>query len=200
MTETPDIPSAETLTMVELKDRKTNQRFAVFNTHLTFSKIDKRDFQARFIAKKIREICKKIPVVLTGDFNTFPHRLDLEKLPFYDGDFVNYILTRGVLQNARDCSLLGHLGPISTFTNHSEDILPFKGTGTPGVFLDHIYVNRSIRVLIHAVQPSTVNGHFPSDHMPVMIDFIIPTRKTTKPKHKQDVKEQNTLENAQKEK
>lgn len=173
MTNTPDVPSSETLTMLQLKDLKTGRSIAVFNTHLAFSKIEKRDFQARFIAEHIESFAQGMPIILTGDLNTFPHRLDLEKLPFYDGDYIHRILTGGVLKDAKDVSILGHVGPISTFSNSSDDGVPFKGTGTPGVFLDHIFVSDGIQVLIHAVQAGTVNGHFPSDHLPVLIDFVL---------------------------
>jgi endonuclease/exonuclease/phosphatase family metal-dependent hydrolase len=77
------------------------------------------------------------------------------------------------LRDAKDLYILDHLGPISTFSNAPDDVVAFKGTGTPGVFLDHIYVSKDITVLIHAVQPGKVNGDFPSDHLPVLIDFII---------------------------
>lgn len=173
MTKTPDVPSSETLTMLRLEDLKTGKCFAVFNTHLSFSKIDKREFQTRFIVKKIELYAQKMPVILMGDLNTFPNRLDLNKLPFYDGDRVQQILTSKSLKNAREVSQLGHLGPIATFTNSSEDGIPFQGTGTPGVILDHIYVSGKVGVLMHAVQAGTVSGHFPSDHLPVLIDCLI---------------------------
>lgn len=173
MAETTQPSSAETLTMLQLKDLKTGRVVAIFNTHLSFSKIDKRDFQARFIAEQLEPFTKKMAVILTGDFNTFPSRLDLEKLPFYDGDYVHRLLTKGSMKDANHVSVLGHLGPLSTFSNSPEETLPFKGTGTPGIFLDHIYVSQGIRVLLHAVQSGTVDGHFPSDHFPVIADFIL---------------------------
>lgn len=173
MTATPKVPSSETLTMVQLKDRKTGKSVAIFNTHLAFAKVDKRDFQARFIVERMGEYAKRMPVILTGDMNTFPHRLDLNKLPFYDGDYIHRIFTSKHLQDAKNVSILGHLGPISTFSNAPDDVMAFKGTGTPGVFLDHIYVSKGITVMIHAVQAGKVNGYFPSDHLPVLIDFII---------------------------
>lgn len=173
MTSTPSIPSSETLTMLKLKDLKTGQTLAVFNAHLAFSNINKRDFQARFIAEHLEDLAKEMPVLFCGDLNLFPNRLDLGKLPFYDGDYVHRILSQGALKDARDVSLLGHLGPFSTFTNSSDDGVPFKGIGTPGVFLDHIYISKDVTVMMHAVQPGTVDGHFPSDHLPVLVDFIV---------------------------
>lgn len=172
MSETPQIPDADTLTLLKLKDVKTGKTVALFNTHLAFSKIDKREAEARFIAEYTKKYTGT-PTVLMGDLNTFPARLDMKRLPFYDGDYIHRILTSGALKDAKEVSLLGHLGPIATFTNENEDPIPFKGRGTPGVFLDHIYVSPGINVIIHAVQPGTVDGHFPSDHLPILIDFIL---------------------------
>lgn len=173
MTETPHIHSSSTLTMVQLKDRVTGKTLAVCNAHLAFADIEKRTFQAHFIAEKTRAIASHMPVMFMGDLNTFPNRPDLEALPALDGDYVNSILSRSVLKDARLLSVVGHVGPISTFTNKEGSTAPFEGTGSPGVFLDHIYVSRGITVLLHAVQPGTVDGHFPSDHMPVVIDCVL---------------------------
>lgn len=123
--------------------------------------------------EQIIPVAEQMPVLLTCDLNTFPNRLDLNRLPYYDGDYIHRLLTKNVFRDSFEVSLLGHLGPISTFTNAPEDGIPFQGFGTPGVFLDRIYVSKEIIVLIHAVQSGTVNGYFPSDHMPVIIDYLI---------------------------
>lgn len=173
MTNTPNVPSAQTLTMIQLQDVKTGKCFAVFNTHLSFSKVDKREFQARFIADRIEPFIEQMPCLFTGDLNTFPNRMDQETLPFYDGEYIHRILTKKGLHDAKEVSAIGHLGPISTFSNDPNDTLPFQGTGSPGVFLDHIYVTDTVTVLVHAVQPGTVEGHYPSDHLPILIDFTL---------------------------
>lgn len=113
-----------------------------------------------------------MPVVFMGDLNTFPNRPDMS-FPALDGDYVDQILTKKTLHDSLHVSVGGHVGPISTFTNKDPDVIPFQGTGTPGVFLDHIYVSKEITVLMHAVQPGTVDGHFPSDHMPVVVDCVL---------------------------
>lgn len=160
--------------VIQLKDLRTNKTFCVFNTHFAFSNIEKRESQARKIAEITQLLSNQMAVIFTGDLNTFPSRLDVDTLPFYDGDYLHRILTSGPLKNAREQSLIGHFGPISTFTN-GEDLghVPFKGTGTPGVILDHIYVSDRVIVLTHAVEKGTVDGHFPSDHMPVLMDFLL---------------------------
>lgn len=166
---------ANNFTMVQFKDLITESIFAVFNTHLAFGAND-REHEVRFILDNVKPVADQMPVVFTGDLNTFPNRLDLRRLPYYDGDYIHRLLTAEIFYDSIQRSLLGHLGPISTFTNAPENGVPFQGTGTPGVMLDHIYVTRGITVLIHAVQPATFKGHFPSDHMPILVDFIFDKR------------------------
>lgn len=161
------------VSMVQLKDFKTDKILYVFNTHMPLSNIEKRESNARKIAEVIEPFSSQMAVIFTGDLNTFPARLDLSDLPFYDGNYIHRILSKGSLKNSQELALLGHFGPISTFTNNSPDTKPFQGKGTPGVILDYIYVSDKVTVLAHAVQEATVNGHFPSDHMPVLIDFIV---------------------------
>ena len=163
---------SDRLNKVQLKDRLSNCTFAVFNTHFTFSKVEKRAAQAQFVAETLAPIAKQMPVIFSGDLNTFPNRPDLEKLPFLDGDYIHKILRKSGLQEAKEISLLGHVGPLSTFSNIGNDPTPFKGTGTPGVFLDHVYVSEGITVLLHGVQGGTVSGHYPSDHLPVIVDLL----------------------------
>lgn len=167
---------AETLTIVWLKDRKTGKTIAVANTHFAFAKIEERTSQAHFVAKKMKSIAAKYPAVFMGDLNTFPNWPN-ESFPALDGDYVNQILSQynfhEGLRDSMSRSVVGHLGPISTFTNKEGDVKPFEGTGSPGVILDHIYVSERIQVLMHAVQSAQVNGHFPSDHMPVIADCLV---------------------------
>jgi endonuclease/exonuclease/phosphatase family metal-dependent hydrolase len=161
------------LSMVQLKDLKTDKIFYVFNTHMPLANIEKREANARKIIQEINSIAKEMPVILTGDLNTFPGRLEIEGLPFYDGDYIHRILSSGFLKNAQQQALLGHFGPLSSFTNNGKDGDPFQGTGTPGVMLDTIYVSNAVTVLTHGVEKGTVGGHFPSDHMPLVIDFLV---------------------------
>jgi endonuclease/exonuclease/phosphatase family metal-dependent hydrolase len=168
-------PRARTLTMVKLLDLHTNTPFAVFNTHLAFFDINMRSYEAARIETIINQYVEQhhLPIILTGDMNTYPNFPDLKKQPFFDGDFVHKKLRGKYLCDARNLSLFGHFGPLSTFSNNGEDHTPFKGLGTPGVFLDHIYVSKNIRVIVHAIDPCTINGHFPSDHLPLIADLLL---------------------------
>ena len=162
----------EPMTIAVLKDLKTHKMLAAVNAHFSFGNVEKRKSEAKKVAKKVHSLSRKMPVVFMGDLNTFPNRPD-KSFPFYDGDMIDRILTKKTLKDSISKSYLGHVGPIGTFTNQEPSILPFEGTGTPGVFLDHIYVTSDVVVLLHAVQPATVDGHFPSDHQPVLIDCYL---------------------------
>jgi endonuclease/exonuclease/phosphatase family metal-dependent hydrolase len=163
-----------TLTMVILRDHRTGKDVAVFDVHFDFGLSDSRVSQAHFIADYVEPLTKKVPVVMCGDFNLFPNRPDLAKLPHYDGDYVHNILTSGSLRDTRGRGVLGHVGPIATFTNKSEDdVTPFEGEGEPGIILDRIYLAGDATVAVTAIDPARVNGEFPSDHMPVIIDLLL---------------------------
>lgn len=161
-----------TITMLELNDKITHKRFAAFNTHLPYTNPNQRELEIRSILKLIKPILKKLPAIFVGDLNTFPNRLDLN-LPFYDGDYIHRLLTEEVFEDASEIALLGHFGPIASYTNRPDNVAPFCGQGVPGIILDRIYVSDKVQVLVHAIEPATVNKFYPSDHLPVFIDFLL---------------------------
>lgn len=179
ISETPKEPSSDpfskeqkTVTEAHLTDWVSGKELVVLSTHTTFGSADSREYAAKTLANYIEPICKTKPVILAGDFNSFASRVDEPLLPFYDGNYMLKILTSKSLRNSRDAALIGTLGPLSTYTNKDGALMPFQGSGTPGVFLDHIFVAGPLLVLLQAVQPATVSGHYASSHMPVVIDCI----------------------------
>ena len=91
---------------MKLHDRKTGQELAFCNIHLAFSKVDKREEQARLINRIISEYLMEehlhVPsLILVGDMNTFPNLPQLKKLPFLDGDRINALLKGTLLRDAR---------------------------------------------------------------------------------------------------
>ncbi len=166
--------SNEPRTLIEahLIDRKTHKEVAAFCTQIAFGSADSREYAANFIVKHIEPISQKKTCLLAGDFNSFAPHVDDPHVPFFDGNFMLKILTSKSLCNSRDEALIGTIGPISTYTNRPGAILPFQGTGTPGILLDHIFISSSMHVLIAAVQPAQVDGMYASDHLPVIADCI----------------------------
>lgn len=180
MSETPGRPSASPvdprprqLTVCHFRDRMTGREFVAMNTHLRFNNPNSRAYCAKFIADLAATY--SIPVLVAGDMNTFPNRPAAIALPFFDGPYIEQIFTSGVLSNSINLAVVGRFGPLSTFTSESGDPLakPFRGTGNPGVILDRIYVTEGFTVLAHAVEPAKVGGHFPSDHLPVVVDLVL---------------------------
>lgn len=160
------------VTMAQFLDLKTNKKIRVFNAHFPFSNADEREKTAIEIAALIKPYAENEAVILGGDFNTFENRPDLEKLPFLDGDRIECLLSRGKIENSLKKAILGHLGPISSFTNTVEGKAAFEGLGTPGIILDHLFVSSTITVLLHGIESALVDNHYPSDHLPVLIDIL----------------------------
>lgn len=179
ISETPDKPSSDpfsseqrTVAEAHIRDWLTGKELAVYSTHFSFGSADSREYAARLLATHLEPICQQKPVILAGDFNTFSAYIGDPLLPYHDGASVLKMLTSRGLRNARDTALIGTLGPLSTYTNKEGTLLPFQGTGTPGVFLDHIFVGGQMLVLVQAIDPATVDGMFGSSHMPVIADCI----------------------------
>jgi len=163
------------LTLAHFEDNLTGKSFSVINTHLSFFRINSRQDQAYFIKNLVKNLhAEDRSIILTGDFNTFPNRPGIRTLPFYDGDLICQILQEE-LKDTKDAALLGHFGPQTTafhnFFNRKNK--PFTAEEDSDIILDHIFVSDTITTLIHATEPSQVEGQFPSDHMPIIADILI---------------------------
>jgi len=161
------------LLKVTLEDKKTGKEIIVLNTHFPYESAEQRLASTKFILEEISG--ESNPVILAGDFNTIAALRDYQTMPFFDGEYICSLFSKGGMEDAQNISLLGHLGPIATFTNDPkrEDGKPFQGYGVPGIILDHIFVSSNVQVLAHGIDPLQVGGYFPSDHFPVIVDAII---------------------------
>jgi endonuclease/exonuclease/phosphatase family metal-dependent hydrolase len=165
--------SFNTFTVCIFRDLRTQVVFQVINTHLTFSKPESRLYEAKILYNYIASEKEKMPIVLLGDFNTFPFRQELS-VPFFDGDYLISLLESSGVQDCRERAVYGHFGPLAS-TNYDEaKKIAFASTGTPGVILDHIFVTPGISVLSHGIDPAKIDGCWPSDHFPVLADIILP--------------------------
>jgi endonuclease/exonuclease/phosphatase family metal-dependent hydrolase len=172
----PDLEPGKQLTLVHIYDKLTGKQFVVMNTHLTFYRVNSREAQAYFIADLVQKLhTLNKTVILTGDFNTIPNRPDKTDYHFYDGGYICQIF-KTVLKDTKDAALLGHVGPLASSI---RDFLyrgnkPLNDTENPEVILDHIYVSPTVSVLINGIEPCLVDDRFPSDHMPVIADILLP--------------------------
>ncbi len=177
------------LNHVKLRDTRTDKSIHVFNTHLSFKSADWREMEAtamheittRTLQEEQTQSGSESACIVMGDFNSFASRVDYP-LPFLDGNNILQIMTKDTFKDAKDTALIGHTGPISTYTDSEiqpskggplEKSTPFAGIGTPGIIVDHILVSKKITPIIHAINPVKVDGEYPSDHMPVIMDCII---------------------------
>jgi endonuclease/exonuclease/phosphatase family metal-dependent hydrolase len=162
---TPDTPSKgwdsslnRTVTWGLFK-RNNKESFYVFNTH--FDHIGKvaRAECALLIRKRIDQIAKKTPVIITGDLNTTP----------LDQPYKNMTNNKPYLNkmsNASKVSQLKRYGTSSTYTR-------FDITATNKHPIDYIFVSDSIKVSRFGVLSDSFDGRLPSDHYPLLaeIDF-----------------------------
>lgn len=171
-----ELEPGKQMTMTLLRDLVTQKVFVVMNTHLTYHRVNSREDQAIFISELVEEAHgQHLPVILTGDFNTFPNRPDKPEFHFYDGDYICSIFNRN-LKDTADNAVLGHIGPLCTSIRDflSRQNKPFNISENPGVLPDHIFVSPGILVIIQGIEPCMVDSYFPSDHLPVIADLILP--------------------------
>jgi endonuclease/exonuclease/phosphatase family metal-dependent hydrolase len=154
LSETPEIAGTKgwdaayerIVTWGKLRDRQTGQTFLHFNTHLDHVGVMARREGTRLLLSNIDRIAADAPTILTGDFNATP-----ESEPY------RLVIEHGL----RDALIASadRRGPDSTWN-------AFKAI-EPGRRIDFIFV-RGAEVLEHEIVAETVEGRFPSDHLPVM--------------------------------
>ncbi len=159
-------------TYCRLRDRTGGQELAMINTKLTFSSPERRLKEVYAIQQFVRELPERLALIVVGDFNAFPFLND-ERSPFCDGDFLIRKLEATPLEEAKRASLFGHFGPLCSLTNCIKTFKPFIGPELTGAIFDYIFVNQRVAVLSHTIDPAKVDGHFPSDHLPVLSDIVL---------------------------
>lgn len=140
------------VTWAHFEDLKTGQRFYHFNTHFDNRGEIARRQSADLLLKKIQEIAGSSSVIVTGDFNCSP-----------ESDPYQILTGSDLLTDSKTISQEPHHGPSRTFNRF--DLETLKTTELP---IDYIFVSKTIEVLKHATLSDTIDGHFPSDHMPVL--------------------------------
>ena len=159
LSETPQIPSKSwdaalnrICTWARLKEKETRMTFYIFNTHFDHIGVKARKESALLILKKIDEISvRKDPVILTGDFNLKPEEKPL-------------VLIRQKLKDSRQISATIPQGPVGTFND-------FDFASKLENRIDYIFVNKMVDVRKYTVLTDSGNNHYPSDHLPVLVEI-----------------------------
>ena len=159
-------------TFCRFQDSSQGKTFVVVNTKLSYGDPERRLHEATQLNEFSNRLPKETPVIIMGDFNSFPFIQDKRNL-FFDGDFILEILGSEKLKCAKAKSSYGHFGPVCSITNSNTTLEPFAGPQLPGFILDHIFINDCIEVATHGIDIARVNGEFPSDHFPVIAELYI---------------------------
>jgi endonuclease/exonuclease/phosphatase family metal-dependent hydrolase len=141
------------VTWGKFQRRTDKKEFFFFNTHLDHLGVTARRESARLLIDSINAITGRLPVVITGDFNSGPK----------DEPYQTIIGDRSK-KKFRDTSVLSqrpHYGPSGTFNG-------FKLMEYSTDPIDYIFVSDGIDVLSHGTLTDSFYGRIPSDHFPVI--------------------------------
>lgn len=134
------------------KDKKSGEKFFVFNTHFDHVGIKARKNAAALILQKIKELNPKgLPAFVSGDLNLEPNT-----------DPIAVLKTE--LNDTHDIAPQGAFGPTGTFNGFKFDEPVTKR-------IDYIFQAKAntSKVLKHAVLSDSKDLHYPSDHLPVYV-------------------------------
>lgn len=165
LSKTPNVPGSKSwdaalpriVTWAKFRDVNTEEEFVVLNTHFDHIGEEARVESAKQIINTIPDIAEGLPVVLMGDLNTT------------ENDDPYSVLAESTLSDGRELldgfyhSDHGHHGPASTWTGFSEIV--------PNRRIDYIFVGDDVTISQHAILADSMNGLFPSDHLPVMAEI-----------------------------
>ena len=163
LSETPDSVGSQgwdaalprIVTWGRFRDKATGGVFFLFNTHFDHRGEQARTESARLILSQIDALAGDALVVVTGDFNVEPTTEAYR------------VMTAG-LNDARQQSVTPPHGPAETYWGFTVE------TGEEGRQIDYIFVHPGVRVRHYGVLTDHWNGHFPSDHLPVLAEIVLP--------------------------
>jgi endonuclease/exonuclease/phosphatase family metal-dependent hydrolase len=138
---------------VKFKDKHTKTEFYFFNVHFDHQGVIARKESGKLMVQKIKDIVKNKPVICTGDFNSRPESEQIQTM-------------QTLLDDASKVSQMPPYGPVGTFNNFVFDA-PVERR------IDYIFVSKQIKVFKYAVLSDSKNQHYPSDHLPVVVDLKI---------------------------
>jgi endonuclease/exonuclease/phosphatase family metal-dependent hydrolase len=158
---TPDVPGSQSwdaalpriVTWAQFRDERSENTFYHFNTHFDHRGEQARRESARLIVQKIDSIAGQNSAVVTGDFNVTP-------------DVDAYQILANALEDARTSVENPH-GPPGTFSS-------FEVGGEQNRRIDYIFGTNGATVQRFGTLTDQWNGHYPSDHLPVLADVAFP--------------------------
>lgn len=147
----------------KFQDKVSGKQFYFFNTHMDHVGTVARRESARLILKRINQLSKGLPTILTGDFNV--DQTD---------EIYQIFSNSGVL---RDCytNALQRMTPTGTWNDFMQD-------SRSNSRIDHIFVSSDFKVPHYAIFTNSYwlgkSRRNISDHYPVMVKLIFAQDKT----------------------
>lgn len=136
-----------------------SKEFVVFNTHLDHVSEEAKEKGIQLIWSKMQTVIQEgYPVILTGDMNATPKSKTIQ---FLRGE----ITLDGINVNLTDSYTT--LDQLPGATSHQ-----FTGT-IDGEPIDYIFTSKNIKVENTKIDRSIFDGHYPSDHYPVITELTI---------------------------
>ena len=156
LSQTPQQPSRgwdaayrRTLTIAQLLDAKTQKALFVFNAHLDNEGEIARQESAKLLLAEMAKLDPQVPLVVTGDFNT-------------KASSSTYKLLAAALQDTESASSTPATGGNNTFND-------FGNNSEGEAKIDFIFASPHLKVLSHAIDTTTYNSLYPSDHFPLLV-------------------------------
>jgi endonuclease/exonuclease/phosphatase family metal-dependent hydrolase len=140
------------LTRVVVDDAATDRSLAVYNAHFDHEGPGARRRSARRICERVATLPAATEAVVLGDFNCRPGTEPYDILSAGCGE--------RPLRDARTVATVVD-GPSTTVTDFE--------TLDPGRRLDHVFVTSGLSVGSYRTHDRTVDGRYPSDHLPVVV-------------------------------
>jgi endonuclease/exonuclease/phosphatase family metal-dependent hydrolase len=176
LSDTPEIAGSNTwgaacvriCSWARLIDTKTGKAFYIYNLHLDHVSQPSREKSAVLLAERIKNRRYKDPFVVTGDFNVG------ESNPV-----VKYLKAESGLDLDSGQKTVNPVQMVDTFRVLHPDITDvgtfnrFKGN-KQGDKIDYIFVQSGTKVLEAQILYDNVDGHYPSDHFPVIARLHLP--------------------------
>ena len=136
-------------------DKATGREFYYFNSHLYWRLEEARANSGKVLVEKVRAIAGDAPAICVGDYNSKPETPQ-----------VSDILS--LLSDAYAVSETSPAGSYDTDLGGGNFVGPADGR------IDYIFVSKGIRVKDYTVpEDKRQNGHYPSDHLPIVCNLEI---------------------------
>ncbi|MEE2608946.1 MAG: endonuclease/exonuclease/phosphatase family protein [Pseudomonadota bacterium] len=163
LSETPELPGSRSwdaaitrlANWARLKDLRNNRSFFYLNTHFDHRGEQARTESARLIVSRLQIMAANEPIIVTGDFNVPPST-------------ETYQIMTASLRDSRLLSITPPHGPEGTFSGFT--VVP----GSSYRRIDYIFVAEGIKVQRYGVISDQWNGNYPSDHLPVLAELLLP--------------------------